>query len=323
MIKLKNLLNEDNDQNNNGYPDNTETSSFIQNLIGKIRSNYTRIDSLQIQNKKNVVRNFKIIGFVNNNPWIAQLKDEALNRTYVVEIDPNIPLKGGGYFAELANDYTGTDQMGNIWLVQRNKEAGGLPYWDYAKLETSTDPIYTVYPFVEKPATKKGKETANLVVELLDQIRKAIKILPNQIKNMSAQAPGTLSVFTPGVSKLSAAQLFTGGGQKSVESMLMPLVDDALRSAVDDLKNEEGNFPGKSKLTVQIVKMEKDEEGWEVPVLAKSTTQLSINQIKQLLDRTQQLVNSLDEYVYFSDDTTEIIDNLATEINSIVNISMN
>ena len=67
MIKLKNLLNEDGDQNNNGYPDNSETSSFIKNLIGKIRSNYTRIDSLQLQNKKNVVRNFKIIGFVSEN----------------------------------------------------------------------------------------------------------------------------------------------------------------------------------------------------------------------------------------------------------------
>jgi len=298
MIKLKTLL---------LSIINEASNSQLTDLIGKTVENYTGLNWYDKQNKKNIVRNAKIVGFIGNSLFNAKLQDSELNRIYDIEIDPDSYVSYPDFEGHKKGAYFGTDQVENRWWVYAIDKN---PDWTRCSINQTTDPVFEIHPYQQKNATKKGKETANLVVTLLDQIRKAIKVLPTEIKNMSAQSPDTMYVWDNDKAKKS-------------DSMLLPYADDAIQSAVRDLKNEDGEFPGKSKLNVQIVNMDKDASGANVPELGSAPTHLSMNQIKQLVIKTQQLVQSLPEYVYFSDDTTELIDSLANEVTSTVNTSMN
>ena len=294
MIKLKALL-------------LSIINESTNNQIGQSAENYSGLNWYDKQNKNNIIRTAKIIGFNGNNIFNAKLQDLDLNRTYDIEIDTSTyrdypSSKGHQYGA-----YDGTDQIGNTWNIYAIDKN---PSWKDAYITQTTDPLFQIQAYKPINATKKGKETANLVVKLLDQIRKAIKVLPDEIKKMSAQPA-------------SAMYVWDNGKQKKSDSVLLPYMDDAIQSAVRDLKNEDGEFPGRSKLTVQIVKMDRDATGAEVPELDAAPAHLSINQIHQLIIKTQQLIKSIPEHVYFSDDTTELIDSVANEITSIVSTSMN
>ena len=104
MIKLKALL-------------LSIINESTNNQIGQSAENYSGLNWYDKQNKNNIIRTAKIIGFNGNNIFNAKLQDLDLNRTYDIEIDTSTyrdypSSKGHQYGA-----YDGTDQIGNTWNI--------------------------------------------------------------------------------------------------------------------------------------------------------------------------------------------------------------
>lgn len=293
-------------------------TDYHKDLIGKTVNNYTGLNWYQQQNKSNIVRSAQIIGFVDE--YTMKLKDPDLNRVYEIEIDPDTRKDfgslGGGHLY-------GSDQIENKWVIPYHEVQ--TPFWQHAYIYDTSDPVLMPKAY-DKTADKKFKtykKSANLVIELLDQIRKAILLLPGAIRNISSISSDHMYVLNK--NKLKSDEPFDldalQKAMEKVESMLLPYIEDALRSAVADLKNEDNDE--EDILTVNISGYEKDNQGWDVPILAGDGKALSIFQIKQLVDKMYKLKQTLPEGEIFSDDTSDLIDDINREISTIVNVSMN
>ena len=301
MIKLKRIL--------FGGILNEALTDSQKDLIGKTVNNYTGLDWYQQQNKSNIVRSAQIIGFIDE--YTMKLKDSDLNRVYEIEINPDARED----FGSLGGKFLGTDQIGNKWIVQYHEVQ--TPLWKHVYIYDTTDPVLMPKAY-DKNTDKKFKtykKSANLVIELLDQIRKAILLLPGAMRNISSTSSDHMYVLNK--NKLNSDE----EAVEKVESMLLPYIEDALRSAVADLKNEDND--DEDILTVNISGYEKDNQGWDVPVLAGDGKALSIFQIKQLVDKMYKLKQTLPEGEIFSDDTSDLIDDINREISTIINVSMN
>jgi hypothetical protein len=251
-----------------------------------------------------------------------KLKDLNLNRVYVIEIDPEthkdfLPVSPRGTFV-------GKDQIGNTWRVYSDASTQ-TPDWKSSSIENTNDPLLQIKTY-DKYADKKFKtykKSANLVIELLDQIRKAILLLPSTMRNVSSVPKDYMYVLNK--NKLKSGEPFDlddlDKAKEKVESLLLPYIEDALRSSVSDLKNEDNE--DEDILTVNIASYEKDNEGWDIPILAGTGKPLSVFQIKQLVDKMYNLNKTLPAGEIFSDDTSDLIDDINREISNIVNVTMN
>jgi hypothetical protein len=311
MIKLKHIL-------SNFL--NEALTDYQQNLIGTTVDNYTGLNWYQRQNRSNTIRSAQIIGFLDK--YTMKLKDLNLNRVYVIEIDPEthkdfLPVSPRGTFV-------GKDQIGNTWRVYSDASTQ-TPDWKSSSIENTNDPLLQIKTY-DKYADKKFKtykKSANLVIELLDQIRKAILLLPSTMRNVSSVPKDYMYVLNK--NKLKSGEPFDlddlDKAKEKVESLLLPYIEDALRSSVSDLKNEDNE--DEDILTVNIASYEKDNEGWDIPILAGTGKPLSVFQIKQLVDKMYNLNKTLPAGEIFSDDTSDLIDDINREISNIVNVTMN